>query len=240
MTGFEVWVDDGAGTFTSASAFASPGPAASSTTLTSLAMGTVYGIRMKAVNLVGPGEYSDTVYLVCADRPTAPDAPSAESSTRSSITLGRNAPSDGQSPITGYRIYMNALAVGDWLLIYAGEGYPTRQTYSAQGLSEGSQYRFMISAFNLVGESANSTEAQYTASDLPGGPTQPKLVSSTSTEVVISWEPPSDSGGQSLTAYEVQHKLATEAESAWAAITTITDINVHSFTHTGLSASADV
>jgi hypothetical protein len=57
---------------------------------------------------------------------------------------------------------------------------------------------------------------------------------------VISWQPPSDSGGQALTAYEVSHKLATDAETAWAAVGTISDINVLIFTHSGLSTTADV
>jgi titin len=173
LTGFEVWVDDGAGSFSAASPAATPGPSDSSATLASLTVGTVYGFRMKATNAVGTGAYSDIVYLVCADKPATPTAPSADSSTRNSISLAWNAPSDGSSPINGYRVYMNALAVGDWVLAYAGEGYPTRQTFTATGLTEGEQYRFMLSAFNLVGESGNSTEAIFTASDLPGGPSQP-------------------------------------------------------------------
>lgn len=39
----------------------------------------------------------------------------------------------------------------------------------------------MVSAHNAVGASANSTEAILTASDYPGGPSQPRLVSSTAT-----------------------------------------------------------
>jgi hypothetical protein len=158
---------------------------------------------MKTVNLVGTGEYSDTVYLVCAEKPATPVAPTEEAATKTSITLGWSTPANGGSSITGYRVYMNALTVGDWQLLYSGEGYPTRQTYIASELAEGNRYRFMVSAFNPVGESANSTESIYFASDYPSGPTQPKLISSSPTEIVISWEPPAGSGGQPLTEYDV-------------------------------------
>mgnify|MGYP002629113208 FL=1 len=93
---------------------------------------------MKATNAIGASSYSDIVYLVCASKPSAPQAPTAESSSRSSITLAWNEPaSDGQSPTSGYSLYMNDLAVGDWVLIYQGEGYPTRQAHTAEGLEEG-------------------------------------------------------------------------------------------------------
>jgi len=242
LVAYEVWVDDGAGDFGgSADPAVTTDADASSEVLSGLVTGGTYGIRMKVTNLIGASEYSDVVYLVCAGKPSAPGAPSAESSTRSSITLAWNEPADdGESPTTGYSVYMNELAVGDWGLLYVGEGYPTRQSHTVEGLEEGQSYRFMVSAHNLVGESANSTEAIFTASDFPGGPSQPQLVSSTAEEVVIAWLPPADNGGQSIIAYEVHHKLANEPESSWAEIATITDINALEYTHAGLSATADV
>lgn len=239
---YEVWIDDGAGDFSSSvAAVATPAADALAVTLTGLTTGTTYGIKMRAVNAIGTGEYSDVVYLVVADKPTAPAAPTAEAATRTTITLAWNAPtSDGQSPVTGYNVYMNALSIGDWQLVYVGQGYPTRQVYLVEGLEEGQAYRFMVSAHNLVGESTNSSETVVTASDFPAGPSQPQLVSSTSSQVVISWLPPTDNGGQSVTGYEVHHKLANAAESAWLAVAVISDINTLQYTHSGLSASHDV
>ena len=175
LVGYLVWLDDGAGDFSASLApAASPAAGASGTVLSGLTTGLTYGVRMTAVNLVGPSADSDIVYLVCADRPAAPAAPSAESSTRSSITLAWNEPTSAwQSPVTGYRVYMNDLAVGDWVLAYEGEGYPTRQVYVVEGLAAGGQYRFKVSAENAVGASPNGTEALFTASDYPAGPGQP-------------------------------------------------------------------
>jgi titin len=144
------------------------------------------------------------------------------------------------TPVTGYSLYVNDLGVGDWVLAYRGEGYPTRQTYSVTGLEEGQAYRFKASAHNLVGGGANSSETIVTASDYPAGPSQPQLVSSTASEVVIAWEPPLDNGGQSVASYEVYHKLASEPEEAWGLAATILATAPLTFTHTGLSAAADV
>ena len=82
---------------------------------------------MTATNAVGTGLAADIVYLVCGDKPTAPAAPTADATSKNSITLAWNAPSsDGGSAVTGYSIYLNDLSVGDWTLAYQGEGYPTR------------------------------------------------------------------------------------------------------------------
>jgi hypothetical protein len=86
---YEIFRDDGAGDF-GASPSPALSPAASGGTgasLAALAAGTTYGLKVRAVNAVGHGDFGDTVYLVCADRPAAPPAPAVEASTRSSVTL---------------------------------------------------------------------------------------------------------------------------------------------------------
>lgn len=98
----------------------------------------------------------------------------------------------------------------------------------------------MVSAHNSVGESQNSSSALLVASQLPDQPSQPRLLNSTSTSTEITWDPPKDNGGEIITAYEVHHKLATEPESAWRVVATITNINQLTYTHTGLSSLYDV
>jgi hypothetical protein len=171
LLSYEVWVDDGAGDFSGISApQETPAAADSQVALTGLVDGRVYGIKMRAVNEIGSSDYSDLVYLVCADRPATPAAPSPEASTRNSITVAWSAPADGGSPVTGYSLYMNALADGDWKLIYEGNGYPTRLIYIVGNLTPGQSYRFMIGAHNLVGSSLNSSEVVVVASDYPAAP----------------------------------------------------------------------
>jgi hypothetical protein len=131
-----------------------------------------------------------------------------------------------QATVTGYNLYINDLSVGDWRLAYAGLGYPTRQVATITNLTIGQWYRFKVSAHNEVGESQNSTEVDYIASDFPDAPSQPVRVSSTASEVVIQWTPPIDNGGEVITGYEIYHKLSSEPESSWALVGTITDITV--------------
>ena len=46
-----------------------------------------------------------------------------EASSDSSMTISWSPPSNnGGSAITGYRLYMNALNVGNWVLVYDGMG----------------------------------------------------------------------------------------------------------------------
>ena len=65
----------GAGVFTAAEPVALPGPTISQLTVTGLTDGVTSGIKMRAVNEVGKGEYSDIVYLICASKPATPGAP---------------------------------------------------------------------------------------------------------------------------------------------------------------------
>lgn len=83
--------------------------------VTGLTGGASYGIKFTATNAVGTSAESDTQYLVCADLPDPPSAPTLEAATESSITIAWNAPADdGGTPVIGYRVYMNPLRSGDW------------------------------------------------------------------------------------------------------------------------------
>ena len=196
---------------------------------------------MNSVTPIGRSIDADVVYIVCAAKAPAPAAPTVEASTREAITLAWNEPvSATQATVFGYNLYYNDLSVGDWMLAYSGVGYPTRQVYVVGNLTQGQTYRFKVSAINAAGESENSTETVVIASDYPDAPGQPRRESSTDSSVSISWTPPKENGGESVIKYEVFYKDADQAESAWALIATITDINVLEYTHTGLSRDVDV
>lgn len=96
-----------------------------------------------------------------------------------------------------------------------------------------------MSAINDVGESSQSAEVSFLASDLPDAPSKPTLVSSTTTSVTFEWEPPSDNGGSTIEKYEIYHKESTEDESSWALLAN-TDINTLQYTHSSISATDDV
>lgn len=77
------------------------------------------------------------------------------------------------------------------------------------GLTEGNYYRFEVTALNAIGESDPSPDDTFLAADYPSAPTQPQLVSSTSSSVEITWQPPEYNFGSTITGYEIYKKLAT-------------------------------
>lgn len=126
-----MWIDDGAGNW--------PSIPISYTTLSTLSYsftgltgGSTYAIKIQAVNDVGASDDSDISFFVCADKPSAPSAPTMESSSKSSITIAWNAvppANNGGSIITGYRVYMNDLTTDKWNLVFDGSNYPSTLTY---------------------------------------------------------------------------------------------------------------
>lgn len=58
-----------------------------------------------------------------------------EAATDHNITVSWSMPiTDNDSPVTGYRLYMNALNDGDWTLVYDGKDQPTVLTHLVPGL----------------------------------------------------------------------------------------------------------
>jgi hypothetical protein len=93
LTSYEVRLDDGAGDWSgSSAALATPGPEDLSLTIDGLTTGTTYGIKMNAITPIGSSIDSDVVYIICAAKAPAPDAPTVDSRTRNSITLAWNEP----------------------------------------------------------------------------------------------------------------------------------------------------
>ena len=123
---------------------------------TAVANGASYAYQVAAVNSVGEGAKSNTVSLT----PLAQTAPSAPQNLQAShsggpksgkVALSWSAPaSDGNSPITGYKVYRNgALAATLGVVL----------SYTDSGLAQGQTYAYKVTAVNAKGESAFSNEA---------------------------------------------------------------------------------
>jgi len=70
---------------------------------------TDYRMRYRARNQIGWGDYSDIVYVLSATKPQKPPRPSMISTSSTSITLSlKRSTDDGGSPITGYRLLVDA------------------------------------------------------------------------------------------------------------------------------------
>ncbi|MDX6310528.1 MAG: phosphatidylinositol-3-phosphatase [Nocardioidaceae bacterium] len=133
---------------------------------------------------------------------TLPGAPSGFTVTGSASanTLNWTAPSDGGSPITGYKIYRGTTSGGETLL---DSPSGTSTTYSDTTAVSGQQYFYQVSAVNAIGEGARSAEQSVGGSTttVPAAPVLSGTANS-GLQNSLSWTVPND-GGSPITAYIV-------------------------------------
>jgi hypothetical protein len=146
---------------------------------------------------------------------------------------------DGNSPLTGFKLFLNPLDDGDWYLAYDGTGHPTITIATIRNLKSGLHYRYKFTSLNYVGESSNSTESTLLCASTPSAPSAPQLVNSDDTQITFAWEAPAVSGGALIELYEIWSKLADEAESSWTQVDQ-TDLNTLVYSHQITQADIDV
>ena len=154
-----------------------------------------------------------------------------------------DAPWDGGSPITGYRVQWKG----------SGEDYNDSDrlamvgalslSHEITGLANGSEYTVRVLAINNNGTSRVSqtgpcadiepgrcdgyvAEATGTPGDAPGPPRSAvALVNDAPTlrcDATVTWEAPTDAGGSAITSYRLQWKLAWE--NHYSELVEITDL----------------
>jgi titin len=176
ITDYLIWIDDGAGNWPLTPITQLANSFDSQEYLIYEALGLTdtktYGFKIQALNAIGVSVESNTQYFVCANVPAKSEfAPVLEAATETSISISWSVPaSDGGTPITGYKVYMNPIDDGDWYLIYDGSGQPTVLTLTESNLVRGAYYRFKSQAINLVGEGFNSTESTLLCAETPYAP----------------------------------------------------------------------
>jgi hypothetical protein len=141
-----------------------------STSVADLTDGAEYRFKVAAENAVGDGAISDGVAIYAATVPNAPAAPTMVSQSGTSITIQwtDNGSSDtGGSPVFDYRIYWDN-AAGDGVFTELAETTAPDFTFTTGDVEAGYNYRFKITAINIVGESLKSPEVAIIASSLPG------------------------------------------------------------------------
>lgn len=103
----------------------------------------------------------------------------------------------------------------------------------------GHSYEVSVSAVNAIGEGAKSTALPLHTGVAPSkmmGPHAPRLSSSSSTSITISWLPPSYNGGASLSAYRVYHDIGQTGTST---AVELADLTVTSWTLNAESSKDD-
>ena len=118
-------------------------------TVTGLTIGATYDFRVRARNVGGWSQYSDSSSLATASTPGAPTWGNFTTAARS-ITVRWTAPSsNGGSAITGYEIDYRRGTSGSWTDGPDPGANATSRTIS--GLTANTTYQFRIRAINAVG-----------------------------------------------------------------------------------------
>ncbi len=152
---------------------------------------------------------SNEVSATATPPPVAPSAPQNLSLVAGVLqaTLSWSAPlSNGNSPINTYKIYRGtAPGSGILLTTLSGDVY----SYNDGNVTSGTSYYYTLAAVNSVGESPKSNEVKYVASyyTLPSVPTSFNATPSSGT-VSLSWAPPINNGGTTITGYKIYRGTA--------------------------------
>ncbi|CAD6368372.1 exported hypothetical protein [metagenome] len=170
-----------------------------------LVTNSVYTYRVYTITTFGTSNSPSSEVVVqpkSSSTTTVPGAPtnlvsSAVSSTQ--INLFWSAPTNnGGSQITGYKIEYKS-GTGTYSTLTTTQS----TTYSHTGLTTGTSYTYKVSAINSVGTSSASNEATASPSSsstttTSSAPTNLTAVSSSATQINLSWNIPSSNGGASL------------------------------------------
>ena len=199
--------------------------------------GTTYTYRLRAVNAVGNGGWSNEASVTTGSVvPGAPTSLEATANGQTQIDLTWAAPaSDGGAIITGYKIEVSADAGSIWSTLVTNSDSATT-THEHTGLTAGTTRRYRVSAINSVGVGAVSTVASATtaAAGTPGAPTGLTATANGRTRIDLSWTAPTSDGGSTITGYKIE--VSADAGSIWSTLVTNSDSATTTHEHTGLTA----
>lgn len=129
----------------------------------------------------------------------------ARAASTTQINLSWSPPANlGGLLITGYKIDRSTNGGSAWSTVVYSTGN-AQTTYSNTGLVPGTTYWYRVSAITIILTSAPSNTASATTLSPvtpPGAPTG-LVASGSNSQVMISWQAPSSSGGAAITSYNI-------------------------------------
>ncbi|MCU0274267.1 MAG: fibronectin type III domain-containing protein, partial [Acidimicrobiales bacterium] len=196
-----------AGAWTSFADDVSPGTGA---TITGLANGTAYEVRVAAVNGVGASAWTAPVTATPRTVPGAPGTP-ATAPNEGRVTLTWTAPSEsGGAPVTDYVIEHRTLPLGSWTVF--ADTVTTGTTVSVTGLVNGTAYELRVAAVNEAGAGAWSSIVSATPRTTASAPGTP-VATVGNAQLQLGWTAPSSDGGAAITDYTVEYRAV--GETVW-------------------------
>src|SRR5205807_452840 len=161
-----------------------------------------YYYKVSAVNSIGTSSLSNEASAKTIAVPSAPQNLQATAAGIGNVTLAWQAPSNGGSPITNYKIYRSSSSGTEGL--YTTIGNVT--SYTNTGLANGATYYYKVSAVNSIGTSSLSNEAStFTPRNL--------VAAASNGQIALSWTTPSTNGGSAITNYKIYRGTSSNTET---------------------------
>jgi titin len=196
--------------------------------VTGLTNGTAYSVKVRAVNGVGDGTASDAASVTPATIPAAPASLTVTPGNGSalvSFTPGSN----GGDAIIRYEASTNGGTT--WAALSTTPGTGSTLTATIVGLTNGTPYAVKVRAVNGVGDGTASGSQSVTPAPTAPGPPTDLTVTAGNASISLSFRPPADDGGASVTGYEISlHNggqwatLPTQSGSGNARTATVTGL----------------
>ena len=187
--------------------------AATSMTLSGLAPGTTYQVRVATKTAVGTSETLSGSVTTLAGLPSAPQTLAATSVAATTLTLTWKLPSsNGGSPITDYKIEVSSNGGSTWSAI--PHTASNSRAFNVTGLAKGTSYRFRVSTITAIGTSVSTSALSVTTvGNPPPSPTTLKVTATTTTTVTLSWSQAAVVNGSAVRNYTVEY--STNSGSTW-------------------------
>ena len=222
--------DDGGAVITSYTVTSSPGDryctwtsGPLTCTVTGLTNGTEYTFIVTATNSAGEGPATSGIQATPISLPGAPASIAADPGDSEAVVTWTAPTDDGGAVITSYTVTSSP---GDRYCTWTSGPL----TCTVTGLTNGTEYTFIVTATNSVGTSDPSITARGTPLGLPGAP----LSIATETgfnSITLTWETPSSTGGSDITDYIIEYTVdgtnwtVLEDGVSTATTTTVTSLN---------------
>ncbi len=188
--------------------------AVTSATITGLANGTEYDIRVRATNRAGSSGWA-SISATPAARPRIPTGLTATTNGRN-IDVSWTAPPSGGSPVTRYNVEYCSGGCANWLTRTVS-GNPPATTTTLTGLAEGTTYRVRVRAVNIAGESGWSATDTATTPTRPETPTNLAVTPTGPDTLSATWTAPVSPSG--ITGYTVQRcTAAANQDGTWRCV----------------------
>ena len=158
--------------------------------------GMEYHYAVRACNIRGPSPLSDIIRARPARQPNPPFNLTAESGDRKVILKWSSPEWDGGQPLNRFTIYRRS--DDNWTYLEKAE--PHDSEYTDSEVINGIEYHYMITAWNIMGESLSSNIAYATPMTYPGKPLS-LVATGGDSHVSLTWLPPISNGGSPLIEY---------------------------------------